>query len=461
MNVRRFLARLLGIALVASLPVIAVSSTATGASTAPDPNDPTTWVRYAPGHYTPPSGPKFNNPYAGTKDSRALLRHVNRAINSVPGYELPRNAAGHLLKTDDGTPVACPEKEPALYPSEIKISLYSIADRDFVNALIAADKRCVSVQILMNSHLNASNSPGWARLVKALGYRGTDWSTKRSFAHRCSNGCLGTSVLHSKFFLFSQAGGALNTVMVGSTNMTSNAVRVQWNDLFTVNGNQRLYRQYRTMYEAMVPDRPGDGPWIFRAGGYTSTFYPFRRATAATDRTMRDLRSIRCSGATGGAGINGHSVLYVTMHAWHGARGLYLARRVRQMYERGCYVRILYSFMGHGTYNLLTRNTGPRMLARRVLFPGPAGVVAAKYSHLKMFAASGNVAGDRSAWVTWTGSNNWSDRSLTADEVTIRIPSRSVYRQYVAHWDYMRRTHSVGWWAIYEEPNGGGRAPAD
>jgi hypothetical protein len=117
--------------------------------------------------------------------------------------------------------------------------------------------------------------------------------------------------------------------------------------------------------------------------------------------------------------------------------------------------------MGHGTYNLLTHGTGSRMVARRVLFPGPRGVVAAKYSHMKMFAASGNVAGDSSSWVVWTGSNNWADRSLKADEVTLRIPSRSTYGAYVNHWNFMRKRRSSGVWAIYEEPNGGGRAPDD
>ena len=73
-----------------------------------------------------------------------------------------------------------------------------------------------------------------------------------------------------------------------------------------------------------------------------------------------------------------------------------------------------------------------------MLFPGPSGLVAAKYSHMKMFAASGNVGGDPSSWVTWTGSNNWADRSIKADEVTIRIPSKSVYNAYVDHWNFMR-----------------------
>jgi hypothetical protein len=101
------------------------------------------------------------------------------------------------------------------------------------------------------------------------------------------------------------------------------------------------------------------------------------------------------------------------------------------------------------------------MIARRVLFPGPGGVVAAKYSHMKMFAASGNVGGDSSSWVTWTGSNNWADRSIKADEVTLRISSPAVYRAYVDHWNVMRKRRSSTTWAIYEEPSGGGRAPEE
>ena len=104
-------------------------------------------------------------------------------------------------------------------------------------------------------------------------------------------------------------------------------------------------------------------------------------------------------GRDGGAGINGRSVIYINMHAWHGTRGRWLAERVRAMYNRGCYVRILYSFMGKGTYAYLKKGTGSRMVIRRVLFSNARQVYAVKYSHQKMFAASGNIAGDpRTGW---------------------------------------------------------------
>jgi hypothetical protein len=419
----------------------------------PVPGEPSTYRKVSPDHYTPTGGAKFNNPYGAKASRRALLTHVIRSINSSPGYRLPAGIDPHT-----GRQVACPTN-PADYPSEIKIALYSIADRGFVDALIAAHRRCVSVKLLMNSHLNSDNSPSWRRLINGIGARGGNYNAKRSFAYRCSNGCIGSTVLHTKFYLFTQAGSAHHTMMVGSSNMTSNAVSVQWNDLFTVNNNPDLYNDYRDMFNKMVPDRRGNGPRIYQSGPYTSTFYPFRQANRTNDKTLNALRTIRCTGATGGAGYRGRTVVHIVMHAWHGTRGKYLAQRVRQMYNSGCYVRILYSFMGRGTYSLLTRGTGSRMVARRVLFAGPRGKVAAKYSHMKMFSASGYVSGDSSNWVTWTGSNNWADRSVKADEVTIRIPSRATYSQYVNHWTFMRNRRSAGTWAIYEEPGGGGRVP--
>ena len=416
------------------------------------PNDPKTWIRYSPDHYTPPSGPKFNNPYAATRAKRrALLTHVIRTINSSPGYRRPLGKKTHR-------PVPCPSN-PRDYPSAIRIAVYSVVDQEFADAIVAAQRRCVSVKILMNSHLSATTVPAWADIVRALGVRGNHYRHRRSFARRCSNGCLGTSVLHTKFYLFSHAGKARDVVMTGSSNMTGNAVGVQWNDLFTVRNYPKLYDQFRRHFGLMVPDRRADGPYVYNAGRFQTTFYPFRKATRKTDRTMLALRSVRCAGANGGSGIKGHSVIYIAMHSWFGKRGRYLAAEVRDMYRRGCYVRIVYSMMSRGVYTQLTSGTGPRMRVSRVLFPGPRGVVAQKYSHLKMFAVSGHVGGDRSSWYVWTGSNNWTDRGLHADEVTLRIRSHSTYKRYVRHWKFIKRRRSSPVWALFVEPTGGGRAP--
>lgn len=434
------------VALSACLVVVSGTTSASVAATRVNPRNPLTWHRTSPAHYTPRFGAKFNNPYGRRAARGRLIHEVVSTIDSSPGYVRPRTASGAR--------VPCPSN-PRFFPSRIKISLYSIANRAFVDALIRAHRRCVSVQLLMNNHLDATTSRSWGALLKAVGNN----RSKRSWTRRCVGGCRGHAVLHSKFYLFSHAGNARNVVMVGSSNMTTNAVRIQYNDLFTSTGSSTLLRQYTSIFNQMKRDRVVSNPLrVYKVGRYTSTFYPFPGATARTDRTMAALNSIRCSGARG-AGVKGHSVLYINMHSWHGTRGRYLAKRVRTMYNRGCYVRILYSFMGHGTFAYLTHGAGPRMVVRRVLFPGPRGLVAAKYSHMKMFAASGHIGSDRSSWVTWTGSNNWADRSIHGDEVTLRISSYSVYRSYVAHWKAMRGRRSSPVWAIYPEPGGGGRAP--
>jgi phosphatidylserine/phosphatidylglycerophosphate/cardiolipin synthase-like enzyme len=414
------------------------------------PGDPHTWPTWAPDHYTPPAGPKFNNPYAHRKKRRALLTHVVRTIDSTPGYRLLNPVTHRRMR--------CPA-DPRLAPSTIRIAVYSVADLSFADALARAQRRCVSVKVLMNSHLTALTSRSWGRIVKALGKRPHDWNASRSFAMRCTNGCLGTSVLHAKFFLFSRAGRAHDIVMTGSTNMTSNAVNVQWNDLFTVDGNPQLYDQFRAHFRMMLPDRAGKGPWTYEAGRYRTTFFPAADMNERNDDVMRTLRNVSCRGARDGAGIRGRTVLYVAMHAWFGVRGQYIADEVRHLQRQGCYVRVLYSFMSLATFEKLGSDRLPRMVVRRVQFPGALGLVATKYSHMKMLAISGHLGPDRSAWVTWTGSNNWTDRGDRADEVTLRISSRAVYRKYVRHWKHMRDTRSTAVWAKFPEPVGGGRAP--
>jgi hypothetical protein len=414
------------------------------------PRDPRTWPTWAPDHYTPTAGPEFNNPYAGRRKRRALLTHVIRTIDSAPGYRLLNPVTHRRMR--------CPT-DPRLAPSTIKIAVYSVADLSFADALADAQRRCVSVKVMMNSHLTTLTSRSWGRIVAALGTRPHDWNAARSFAMRCTNGCLGTSVMHVKFFLFSRAGHAHDIVMTGSTNMTSNAVDVQWNDLFTVDGNRRLYDQFRDHFRRMLPDRAGKGPWTYRAGRYRTMFFPAAGMNESNDDVMRTLRNVSCKGARNGAGIRGRTVLYVAMHAWFGVRGQYIADEVRRLQRQGCYVRVLYSFMSRATFDKLGSDRLPRMVVRRVQFPGALGLVATKYSHMKMLAISGHLGHDRSAWVTWTGSNNWTDRGDRADEVTLRISSRAVYRAYVRHWKRIRDTRSTAVWAKFPEPVGGGRAP--
>ena len=411
---------------------------------------------YSVSHYGTYTGASFNNPLGTKEANRVNLRRVIRAINSMPGY---RQAL-------DGAP--CPGLSSPALPSTIRITLYSMTDGVFSSAMRAAHRRCVSVQILMNNHLNRSNDPAWAGLEDALGtgVRNSKGQLRRSFAHRCSYGCRGSGVLHTKMYLFDSQlpapSAGLNrindTALMGSSNMTSNAAAIQWNDLYGVSNNATLYREYLSYFNLMKNDNGfRRNARDYGPSNYRTVFWPV--AAGRTDPAIAALRSIRCTGVTGGTGINGRTVVYINMHAWFGLRGLAIQDQVRRLYSQGCYIRILYSFMTPKVHYRLTHGTNSRMSARRTIFSTNGDKYADVYSHFKNIAASGNVGGDRSARIVWTGSNNFTADGTHFDESMMRINSATAFRQYRDQFAFITRRKSSARYASFLEPVGGGRAP--
>ncbi|HYO40603.1 MAG TPA: phospholipase D-like domain-containing protein [Nocardioidaceae bacterium] len=400
--------------------------------------------------FLPSNGPSFNRPLSTTK-RRVNLNRVIRTVDSMPGYK-------------QAYPGLCPT-DPAFSPGTIRVSLYSLFDRAFARALIRARKRCVSVQVLMNDHLDRHTDPSWRHLEDALGTRvfTPSRTVRPHFAHRCHRACRGGGVLHTKMYLFNSTlrdarrNRLRHVVMVGSSNMTSNAANIQYNDIFVQRGNVGLYNTFNRMFNLYRRDNGFHrNPGTTTNGVFQTTFWP--QARGAADPYMRALRAVRCTGANGGTGIRGRSVVYVNMHAWFGTRGLGLADQLRRMYSRGCYVRVLYGFMSFGVFKKLRKGTGERMSVRRTLFSRD-GVTAYVYSHLKNVNISGHVGRDRSTKLVYTGSNNFTNHGLTFDEVMVRIASGSVYNAYVKQFRYMSRRLSSATYANYSEPTGGGRAP--
>ena len=296
---------------------------------------------YAPGSFVPGTGASFNNPLGSSASRRTNLTRVIRTMNSMPGYREPAS---------DGAP--CPS-DPDLWPSKIRVSLYSMFDGSFASTAIRASRRCVSVQVLMNNHLNSTNDFAWRNLQNALGKSVyNNGVSRRSFAHRCNYGCRGSGVLHTKMYLFdsqlpaaSQERNKINyTTMVGSSNMTPNAAKVQWNDLYGVKNYKPLYDQFLEMFNLMKKDNGFHRNKTYSTvGPYNVVFWPV--ASGRADPEIGALKSIACGGATGGTGTNGHTLVRINMHAWFGTRGLNFVKAVRSLYSRGCTIKILYSFM--------------------------------------------------------------------------------------------------------------------
>ena len=95
----------------------------------------------------------------------------------------------------------------------IRIAVYSFDREGVANALIAAHKRGVKIQMLLNDHQDTHAM----KMVRAV--LGTNRFAK-NFIYKCKQGCRTFADqyrnLHSKFYTFTQAGKSKDVMVIGS-----------------------------------------------------------------------------------------------------------------------------------------------------------------------------------------------------------------------------------------------------
>ena len=366
-----------------------------------------------PNHYTPVVGVKVNNPLGTKAAKRRIVSHLLRTINSVP------------------------------YHGKIRIATWNYKSREITDALIAAHRRGVSVRVVidrLNANADAPNPPFW-RLTRAL--KGSHNQARapqyRSFTQRCVSSCRGRGgIAHVKFYTFSKAGQATDIVEYGSFNATDVATRQQWNDLYTVRGKPAMYDQFNHVFDQMVKDKPVAQPFLhYTNGKYLENFYPFKGQGTAHDPILSELNRTNCSGATGGTGVNGHTKIRIAQTSMHGDRGKALASRLRQMWVRGCSIKIVYAVFGNEVLNILRHTSRGPVPIRQIAQDFDKDGVYDRYLHMKTMAISGVWSGRTNANVTWNGSANWTGVALASDEVVVRIFDASVRRTYSDWFDYL------------------------
>ncbi len=335
-------------------------------------------VPAAPDPAASPGLPLFNNPFGTRYRKYALIRHIDS--------EIDRAEAG----------------------ATVRLAAYSFAMPSTAQALLRAHNRGVAVQVVVDGH-----SGRWRSVQNLRRSLGTDTAAD-SFVQACRRSCRGTTGnQHAKFVTISRSGASDDVVMVGSMNFTSYAASKQWQDLYTVSGDAHLYDQLTRVFALMARDEPQLRLQLPRADHtFVADVAPL--AGAGGDPLARRLGRVACRGATGGTGSHGRTVVRISMHAWNGDRGIALARQVARLARRGCDVRVL-AGIGFGpqvTRILTTGGVGYRDSGR-----------AGRHTHEKLMLVSGHFAGRRNASYVWTGSHNWSDRSLRNDEVTLRVAS--------------------------------------
>ncbi|MXG89035.1 phospholipase D-like domain-containing protein [Nocardioides flavescens] len=382
------------------------------------------------GRYRVPEGAFFNNPRGGWPARLRIERQVVDAIDNTK-----RGSAIH-------------------------IALYSFDRIPVARRLIAARDRGVKVQILLNDHQDT-------KAMKLLRARLGSNRTKANFIYKCKSGCRTDQpkrLLHSKFYLFSKTGGSKDAVFVGSHNLTMNAAKHQWNDLFLTAGDAALYNGYLALFEDMTVDYDTAQPPFptfcgapassiggnacddSRDWGTTVTFP--RLVGPKNDPIVNILNKVQCITVLPD-GTRQRTKLAVNMHTIRGNRGDYLADAYVQKFAQGCQARFSFGLVGFNTKGHLARKTPRgRMPLRSTSFDyhpdsspvknpdGKLDLSLDYYSHQKFIIIQGNYNGDPNANLVFTGSSNWGALGAYNDEVLAAFQGKKVARQYMRQFDF-------------------------
>jgi phosphatidylserine/phosphatidylglycerophosphate/cardiolipin synthase-like enzyme len=368
------------------------------------------WVQAQPAP-TSPGRAFFNDPLGSRRQQYALIRHINAAIDGAD-----RSAV-------------------------VRLAAFSFAMPSTAQALLRAHRRGAGVRVVVDDR-----SARWGSVRNLRRHLGVN-RHHHSFIRVCRQSCRGDSGnQHAKFVTISHSGRRDHLVMVGSMNFTAFAAARQWQDLYAVAGNAALHDGLVRVFRQMARDRPQIRLRLPAPGaGFRTEVAPLdvgpgtHPATGpAADPVDRRLAAVHCRGAARGTGARGRTVLRISMHAWNGDRGVRLARTVARLGRAGCDVRVL------GGVGVGRHVAG---ILRRAAVGYRAGDRDGLATHQKLMVVSGYYRRSTRASYVWTGSHNWSDRSLRNDEVTLRVAGARHVAAYRANFDRI--------WRALRPPAGG------
>jgi hypothetical protein len=256
-----------------------------------------------------------------------------------------------------------------------------------------------------------------------------------SFVKVCRMSCRGgRGNQHAKFLTISSSTQGQGVVLVGSVNLTGYNATRQWNDLYEV-ADLGAHDQLAEAFDEMVADRPQARLRLpATKAGFRTDLSPYPDLPARKDPLLHRLRTVRCHGVAVTAGRDGRTVVRILMHAWNGERGIALARGVARLERSGCDVKVLYGVgMGRQVNRIL----------QQAHVPARDSLHDRRRVHEKVMVLSGRIGGRTDANYVWTGSHNWSDRSLRNDELMFRVAGRDLVADYLANfrriWRLARR----------------------
>ena len=307
--------------------------------------------------------------------------------------------------------------------SAIRGTIYSLTVQPVAKALVAAERRGVIVQILMDGDNETSLSPAVAIIKELSSVRFCTYdSAAYGAADRAGGACVSTSDdgdLHVKMFTFSRTtdpNGVLRSDVswFGSANMTYASGSDQSNNAVTVYGDAALARGLNAYFGDLWNRRHyrGDDYYDFRSGrGY----YPARAASVYASpegRGQTDTVVSRLNDLT----PNARCQMRIGMSFVTSARPD-LLRLIKETAAKGCRVSMVVG-SSRGAIRM------PRDVYTELVRAGVSLRRTAQV-HDKFFAVYGKY-GRRYQYRVYTGSQNWSASALTSnDEIFVKLAPES------------------------------------
>ncbi|SEG74211.1 Phosphatidylserine/phosphatidylglycerophosphate/cardiolipin synthase [Thermomonospora echinospora] len=352
--------------------------------------------------FSPRSGPVFNNPTGNTAQQYAIMRQIERNIDTAPKG------------------------------SVIRVAVYSITLNSFADKLIAAHRRGVYVRFLMDQH---SVNGVWQRLASALGTKVNVQTSASSYAALCSGGCMGryhgkdgaaVGSLHTKFFLFS--GGGKPTVTISSANPTATQAEVAWNNSYTVVGNKSLYNAYVKNFNDMSKGALGSyNRNYYWTSGANPKAYFWPKSKGSNDTILGMLQLVTCSKTY-------PSQVRVAMFQWTDGR-LPLARQLVSMAAKGCRVTVIYTkdSISPAVQSTLAKS---KVVVRDTTFGRTPQGYAEHYTHNKYLLIDGRYGGTNGSKIVMTGSANYTVNGLYYnDESNLKLTGATMYAAYLKNFN--------------------------
>ena len=336
--------------------------------------------------FRPRRGVTFNSPVDGPAVQRAIFAKIMRSIDATPRGE------------------------------QINIFSWNFQSPAAADALLRAQKRGVRVRLLMDEINNTEIVNGPFRKVRFGLAQGNEGKRKarRSWARTCEKSCRGTRAqAHAKFFMFSRVGPVPRVVIQGSANLTEAATFNQWNDVYTHVRNEDVWAFYEEIFRQSATDKPIARPFeAVRAATFRLIQFPL---VGGRDPVLQLLDEVNCQGASNTA--SGVTRIRIAPDVFRNARGMRIAKVVKNLWNRGCDIRIGYTVIGIdvGRYLRSPEGRGPVPLRHLVQDLDGDGEFD-NYFHLKAMSIVGHLGDNREGYAVLNGSANWSGTALQNDE---------------------------------------------